>query len=84
MAAPTAVGVAPIHDALLIGAPLDRLESDIDTARAAMADASRVVLGGFELGTDAFRLLAGPPVTWIAVGGSCGTASPAFWSGPPE
>jgi DNA polymerase-1 len=43
---------APIHDALLIGAPLDRLESDIATARAAMADASRVVLGGFELGTD--------------------------------
>jgi hypothetical protein len=43
---------APIHDALLIGAPLDRLESDIATARVAMADASRVVLGGFELGTE--------------------------------
>jgi DNA polymerase I len=43
---------APIHDALLIGAPLNRIEADIATTRAAMAEASRVVLNGFELGTD--------------------------------
>jgi DNA polymerase I-like protein with 3'-5' exonuclease and polymerase domains len=43
---------APIHDAFLICAPLDRLEADIATMRAAMAEASGVVLGGFELGTD--------------------------------
>jgi hypothetical protein len=36
----------------LICAPLDRLEADLATMRDAMAEASRVVLGGFELGTD--------------------------------
>ena len=44
---------APVHDAFLICAPLDRLEDDIAAMRAAMAEASRIVLGGFELGTDA-------------------------------
>jgi hypothetical protein len=43
---------APIHDAFLICAPLDRLDDDIVCTRAAMAEASRAVLGGFELGTD--------------------------------
>jgi DNA polymerase I len=43
---------ALIHDALLICAPLDRLDADIAAARAAMAEASRLVLGGFELRTD--------------------------------
>ena len=43
---------APVHDALLICAPLDRLEADIATTRAAMAEASRLVLGGFEIRTD--------------------------------
>jgi hypothetical protein len=43
---------APIHDAVLICAPLDRLDADIAAMRAAMAEASRLVLAGFELGTD--------------------------------
>jgi DNA polymerase family A len=43
---------APIHDAVLICAPLDRLDTDIATMRAAMAEASRFVLAGFELTTD--------------------------------
>jgi DNA polymerase-1 len=43
---------APVHDAVLIHAPLDRLDAAIATMRTAMAEASRVVLGGFELGTD--------------------------------
>jgi DNA polymerase I len=43
---------APVHDAFLICAPLDRLDADITTMRAAMAEASRIVLGGFELDTD--------------------------------
>lgn len=43
---------APIHDALLICAPLDCLEADIATTRAAMADASCLVLAGFEIRTD--------------------------------
>jgi hypothetical protein len=48
---------APVHDALLICAPLDRLEADISTTRAAMAEASRAVLSGFELGTDVNKVL---------------------------
>jgi DNA polymerase I len=44
---------APVHDAVLICAPLDRLGADISAMRACMAEASRVVLDGFELGTDA-------------------------------
>jgi len=43
---------APVHDAFLICAPSDRLDATIAAMRAAMAEASRVVLGGFELGTD--------------------------------
>jgi hypothetical protein len=43
---------APVHDAVLICAPLDRLDADIAAMRAAMAEASRFVLAGFELGTD--------------------------------
>ena len=43
---------APVHDAVLINAPLDRLDADIASMRAAMAEASRAVLSGFELGTD--------------------------------
>jgi DNA polymerase I len=43
---------APVHDAFLICAPFDRLDADIATMRAAMAEASRIVLGGFELRTD--------------------------------
>ena len=48
---------APVHDAVLICAPLDRLEEDIAAMRAAMAGASRALLGGFELGTDAAVVL---------------------------
>jgi hypothetical protein len=43
---------APVHDALAICAPLDQLEDDIAKTRAAMAEASRLVLNGFELETD--------------------------------
>ena len=43
---------APVHDAFLICAPLERLEQDIAAMRAAMAEASRIVLKGFELRTD--------------------------------
>ncbi|MGY4289613.1 DNA polymerase-1 [Bradyrhizobium sp. LM2.7] len=43
---------APVHDAALICAPNDRLDADIVTMRAAMAEASRAVLNGFELRTE--------------------------------
>jgi hypothetical protein len=43
---------APVHDAVLICAPEERLHADIEAMRTAMAEASRIVLGGFELGSD--------------------------------
>jgi DNA polymerase I len=43
---------APIHDAVLICSPLERLDEDIVKMRSAMVEASRIVLGGFELRTD--------------------------------
>jgi DNA polymerase family A len=43
---------APVHDAVLFCAPLDRLDEDVAAMRAAMAEASRIVLNGFELRTD--------------------------------
>jgi hypothetical protein len=43
---------APVHDAVLITAPDGEIEDSIATARAAMAEASRTVLGGFELASD--------------------------------
>jgi hypothetical protein len=44
---------APVHDAVLIGAPLERLDADVMRMQDAMREASHVVLKGFELGTDA-------------------------------
>jgi DNA polymerase-1 len=50
---------APVHDAILICAPLDRIEADIARTQACMAEASRIVLAGFELGSDA-RIIKHP------------------------
>jgi DNA polymerase family A len=44
---------APVHDAVLIMASIDRIEADTAAMRAIMAEASQTVLAGFELGTDA-------------------------------
>lgn len=44
---------APVHDAVLIAAPLERLDADIAGMQAAMLEASRVILNGFELRADA-------------------------------
>ena len=44
---------APVHDALLIEAPVGHLEDTVRTAQKAMSDASGVVLDGFKLRTDA-------------------------------
>jgi hypothetical protein len=43
---------APVHDAFLITAPLERLGEDTARMRAFMEEASRVVLDGFSLRTD--------------------------------
>ena len=47
---------APVHDAFLIHAPLNRLDEQITIMQDAMTEASSVVLGGFELtsGTERF------------------------------
>ena len=44
---------APVHDAVLIEAPIRKMEEEISRAKMLMAQASREVLSGFELGTDA-------------------------------
>jgi hypothetical protein len=43
---------APVHDAVLIAAPLEQLDEAVANTRSAMAEASTAVLSGFELGTD--------------------------------
>jgi hypothetical protein len=43
---------APVHDAVLICAPLERLNADVAQMREAMREASSVILRGFELRTD--------------------------------
>ena len=43
----------PVHDAVLVEAPLDEIDAVVARTRSLMADASRVVLDGFELATDA-------------------------------
>jgi hypothetical protein len=43
---------APVHDAVLLEAPLNRLETSVEAAQRAMAEASSVVLGGFSLRSD--------------------------------
>ena len=43
---------APIHDALLIEAPLDQLDAHIQKTQALMAEASFIVLDGFALRSD--------------------------------
>jgi hypothetical protein len=44
---------APVHDAVLIEAPLARLDQVIEETQRFMADASATVLGGFRLRSDA-------------------------------
>jgi hypothetical protein len=41
-----------VHDAFAVCSRLDQLEADIATIRAAMAEAARETLGGFNLGVD--------------------------------
>ena len=44
---------APVHDAILIEAALDQLDSAVETTRKAMAEASEIVLNGFCLRSEA-------------------------------
>lgn len=51
--------VAPVHDAVLIEAPLDQLEADTERMQELMRQASAQLLGGFELRSDA-KLIRAP------------------------
>ena len=44
---------APIHDAVLVEAPADEIDAVVERTRRLMGRASRELLGGFEVGTDA-------------------------------
>jgi DNA polymerase-1 len=43
---------APVHDAVLVEGDADLIDDTIIATRKAMADASRIVLGGLEIDTD--------------------------------
>jgi hypothetical protein len=47
---------APVHDAVLVCAPLDQLDAQVAAMRQAMSEASRLVLDGFELRTHAEQI----------------------------
>ena len=44
---------APVHDAILIEAPLEQLDQEIERTKAIMSEASAIVLDGFRLNSDA-------------------------------
>ena len=45
--------IAPVHDAILLEAPLETLDRDIVRLREIMTEAGRIVLDGFPVRTDA-------------------------------
>ena len=45
--------LAPIHDAVMVEGPADEIDSVVAETQAAMCEAGRIVLDGFELRTDA-------------------------------
>ncbi|MCY2994761.1 MAG: DNA polymerase [Planctomycetota bacterium] len=49
---------APVHDAVLIEGPASQIETVVEQARQAMAEASRIVLKGFEIRTDVVTVRA--------------------------
>ncbi|CAM8668245.1 bifunctional 3'-5' exonuclease/DNA polymerase [Comamonadaceae bacterium] len=48
--------IAPVHDAVLIEAPLDQLDEQVTAMQETMREASMAVLGGFELRSDVKRI----------------------------
>jgi hypothetical protein len=72
---------APIHDALLVEGPSSEIDAVVAETQAAMAEASRLVLAGFEVGIDA--KIARSPARYVDEAGA------AFWhtvmrlAGPP-
>lgn len=76
---------APVHDALLIEAPLDRIEDAVAQTQQIMACASSAVTGGFALRTEA-KIIRPPDryqdergrTMWQAVWGLIGELNPSF------
>ena len=72
---------APVHDAFLIAAPLDRLDKDIKHMQAIMARASKIVIGGLERELTPRKMAIFRPSfatrtdTWTSAARSCGVAS---------
>src|SRR5262249_51851151 len=58
---------APVHDALLICARVDHLHAEVARMQQAMVEASRIVLDGFALGTDA-KIVRAPWIATSAIG----------------
>ena len=54
---------APVHDAILIEAPLDELDDAVRTTQALMVRASEIVLDGFRLRSDA-EIICHPERYW--------------------
>jgi len=44
--------IAPVHDAIMIGANTTEISTAIEKTQQVMSDASAIVLDGFRLGTD--------------------------------
>jgi len=63
---------APVHDAVLVEGPADAIDEVVAKTRIAMAEASKLVLRGFETGTDV--KIVRPPDRYIDEAGA------AFWS----
>ena len=45
--------IAPVHDAILLEAPLETFDQDVKKLQAIMTEAGAIILGGFEVRTDA-------------------------------
>jgi hypothetical protein len=45
--------IAPVHDALMVEGPVDEIDDIVARTQEAMAEASEVVLAGFQLRSDA-------------------------------
>ena len=47
---------APIHDAILIEAPLNELDDTVEQTQQALGEASKIVLDGFQLRSEAKKI----------------------------
>jgi DNA polymerase I-like protein with 3'-5' exonuclease and polymerase domains len=50
----------PVHDALLVMAPVEVLDEAIHNTRTAMAEASKIILGGYEIRTEVDKRVVYP------------------------